>query len=73
MGNRFHVYATNDVTSVLIVRKFTLAGALSSAADLMEDWTDIHIREYPENYEDLAPDSLTFKVVAKLSDKGLMF
>jgi hypothetical protein len=61
---KFEVHATNDLTSVLIAEKYTLPGALSLACDLLETWDDVHIREREEGAD-------VFKVVAKLSAKGL--
>jgi hypothetical protein len=64
---RFEVHATNDVTSVLIAKKYTLAGALNLASELLDTWTDVHVRRYATDEDE------TFKVVAKLSNQGMIF
>lgn len=65
MSAKFEVHATNDETSIKIATKYTLAGALSLADDLMNDWDDIHVREREEGAD-------AFKIVAKLSRHGLI-
>lgn len=66
MSDRYEVHATNDVTAIRIASKYTLAGALNLACDLLDEWDDIHIRHYEEGSD-------VFKIVAKLSNKGLLF
>lgn len=72
-ADRFHVFATNDVTSVLIATKYTLGGALIFATELLDTWVDVHVREYQEGFEETPEGERIFKVVAKLSNKGLIF
>lgn len=75
-ADRFHVVATNDVTSVLIVKKYTLEAAVLFACSLLDTWTDVHVREYPDNVDSInekTVDANVFKVVAKLSNQGMMF
>lgn len=65
MSAKFEVMATNDITSVKIATKYTLAGALSLCDDLINDWDDLQIREREEGAD-------VFKIVAKLSRHGMI-
>lgn len=69
MSAKFEVHATNEDTTIKIATKYTLAGALSLADDLLEDWDYIYVREHFDAVG-LDPDK-SFKVVAKLSKHGL--
>jgi hypothetical protein len=62
---KFEVIATDTFTSVHIADKYTLEGALSLACDLLDKWEDVAIREREEGAD-------VFKVVAKLSNRGLI-
>lgn len=64
MADRFEVHATNDITSVLIARKYSMQGALLFANEILECWDDVFVREYDETGE--------YKIVGHISSRGLL-
>ena len=83
MSANYEIHATNYITAIKITSKYTLSAALIFAADLMNDWDDLYIREYQEaptsdEQPSLLPgetltDIRSFKIVARISAKGLLF